>query len=64
MKSLVAEIDGLDKLIRELNKIDSKMKAGQFIDAWRENRRVISLLENNKTLLLQEADKSELTNEE
>jgi len=52
MKSLLEQVDEVDYLIRQLCKIDSKMHAGQFIDAWRENRRIIAALEKTKRDLI------------
>ena len=52
MKSLMNDIAELETLIRELHKIDSKLLAGQIIPAWRDNRRIIALLEKNRNSLL------------
>lgn len=38
----------IDDLIRSLQKIDSKLQAGQFIAAYREVRRLIAFLEKVK----------------
>lgn len=45
-----------NETIRDLYKIDSKMKVGQFIDAWRENRRVIARLEKVRADLMEKKD--------
>jgi len=52
MKSLLEKIDTIDELIRQLRKIDSRMRAGQWIDAWRENNRIIGILEKEKKDIL------------
>lgn len=52
MKSLLEKVNGLDDLIRQLHKMESKMNAGQFIAAWRETRRLIALLERSKQDLI------------
>jgi hypothetical protein len=48
MKSLMEKVEQLDILIRELQKMESRMRAGQWIDAWRENNRIIAYLEREK----------------
>ena len=53
MKSLLNDIEDLDYLLRQLYKMNSKMQAGHWIDAWRDNGRLIALLEKNKTELLE-----------
>ena len=52
MKSLLEKIDTIDELIRQLRKIDSRMRAGQWIDAWRENNRIIGILGKEKKDIL------------
>jgi len=52
MNSPLVQVDELGELIRELHKIDSKLQAGQFITAYRENRRIIALLDDRKKKLL------------
>ena len=61
MISPLIQIDELGDLIRQLHKIDSKLQAGQFIAAYRENRRIIAYLETSKDKLveLQEKKKDE-----
>lgn len=66
MKSIIEQTETLDDLIRQLRKIDSKLHTGQFIDAWRDNRRIIAFLESHRLSLLQEgiygvAEKPELS---
>jgi len=38
----------LDNLTRQLRKMESKMKAGQFIDAWRDCTKIIAMIERAK----------------
>lgn len=49
MNSPLQQIDELSEVIRQLHKIDSKLQAGQFIAAWRDNRKLIADLEKNKS---------------
>jgi hypothetical protein len=56
MSSPLVQIDELGDLIRQLHKLDSKLQAGQFIAAYRENRRLISELESKKVELVKEAE--------
>jgi len=53
MKSLLNDIEQLDYMIRQLYKMSSKMQAGHWIDAWRDNGRLIATLEKNKSQLLE-----------
>ena len=53
MKSLLEQVEGVDNLLRQLMKTESKMKAGQFIGAYREICRLIALLERSKMELLE-----------
>lgn len=48
------QVSVLSDLIRGLQKIDSKMQAGQFIAAWRENRRILAMLEDIKKEILKD----------
>ena len=52
MKSLLDSVNELDALVRSLHKMESKMRSGQFIDAWRELHRIIASLEKEKQKLL------------
>jgi len=55
MKSLLNNVNNLDDLIRQLHKMESKMRSGQWIDAWRELNRVIAHLTANKQKLIEKA---------
>ena len=54
MNNPLVDIDELGDLIRQLHKIDSKLQAGQFIAAYRENRRLIAFLEDKKKAIIQQ----------
>ena len=56
MKSLLEQVNSLDYLIRQLEKMESKMNAGQFIQAWRECQRITAELKKNKQDLIQNSD--------
>lgn len=53
-KNPLRGIEDLGDLIRQLHKIDSKLQQGQFIAAYRDNRRIISFLEKCKDKLIEE----------
>lgn len=53
MKSPLEQLGELETLIRELHKIDSKLYSGQFILAWRDNRKLIAALERRKENIIQ-----------
>ena len=59
MKTLLEKVEPNDYVIRQLHKIDSKLQAGQFIAAWRENRRLAVMFEDHRKELL--ADEKEKT---
>ena len=60
MSNPLIELDQLGNLIRQLHKIDSKLHAGQFIAAWRENRRIIAELEECKNDLISKSKTKEV----
>jgi len=57
MKTLLEQVTELDKLIRQLQKMLSRMQAGQFIDAYRECHSLIGSLMKNRTDLIGEVGK-------
>ena len=57
MNSPLMQIEELNDLIRQLHKIDAKIYAGQIVPAYRENRRVIALLEERKKELIASEEK-------
>jgi len=38
----------LDKVIRQMRKMESKMRSGQWIDAWRDCNTIVASLERSK----------------
>jgi len=53
------QTDELDKLIRQLMKMKSKMWAGQWIDAWRDINAIIALVEKSKRNLIKDNGSAE-----
>lgn len=53
MNSPLREIEALNDLIRQLQKIDSKFHAGHFLALYRENRRIIAQLETQKSQFIE-----------
>ena len=62
-KSFFEDLEFLDKMIRDLHKIDSKLLVGQFIPAYRENRRIISQLESIRSKVIEQESKKEQEHE-
>jgi len=60
MRSPLEQVNELDDLIRQLHKMESKMRVGQWIDAWREVNRIISYLARKK----EDVMKAELSQKE
>jgi len=56
MNTVLNDVDGLNIVIHNLQKVDSKMQAGRFFDARRELTRVISALDKNKKDLMEYID--------
>lgn len=52
--TLVNQVEVVDKIIRQLHKIDSKMLSGQFIPAYRDLRSLLSFFEQHKKNILSE----------
>jgi len=52
MKSLLEQVNGLDSLHRQLQKMESKMRSGQWIDAWKDCTRLLAILERAKSDLI------------
>jgi len=55
MKSLLDSVEEIENLIRQLQKMASKMNVGQFIPAWRDLNRIIAELDKEKKKLLENA---------
>ena len=56
MKSLLDNVNEIDDLIRRLQKMESRMRSGQWIDAWREVNGIIAFLNRVKQDLIHSAD--------
>ena len=48
MKNLLNDVKKLDEIIRQLQKMESKMRSGQWIDAWRELTRIVADLKKSR----------------
>jgi len=59
MKTLLEKVSDIDNLVRQLRKMESRLRAGQVIDAWRELNRIIALLEREKESVLADAEKKD-----
>ena len=53
MSNPLEDLTEIEYLIRQLYKIDSKLEAGKFIQAYRENRRIIARLESHKKKIIE-----------
>jgi hypothetical protein len=54
MSSLLKDANEIDTLIREMEKIESKLLNGQEILAFRDTGRIIAKLKRNKASLIEE----------
>jgi hypothetical protein len=52
MKSLLESITEVDEIIRQLHKMESRLRSGQIIDAWRECCRLMAYLDNCKKQII------------
>lgn len=58
MKVLIEKVERLDSIIRQFEKMISKMNAGQFIFAYRDaNRMLAEFKEDRKNLIAMASDK-------
>jgi len=48
MKSLLESVTEIDEIVRQLHKMESRLRSGQIIDAWRECCRLMAYLEQCK----------------
>ena len=55
MDSVMEKIEVLETLIRDLRKVESKMRVGQIIDAWREQTRIIAYVDKARQNFIKEA---------
>jgi head-tail adaptor len=58
MKSLLEQVNGLDSLHRQLQKMESRMRSGQFIDAWKDCTRLIAIIDRAKSDLIKSEEES------
>ena len=56
-KTLLEKVDGIDRLSRDLHKIESQLRSGQIIGAWRAVCGLIADLERAKRSLIEEESK-------
>lgn len=54
MKTILEKTEDLKYIITQLQKIDSRLYAGQVISAWRENRKLLALFEKERDKLAAE----------
>jgi hypothetical protein len=57
MKSLLEQVGEIDSLIHQLEKMESKLRSGAIIDAWRECNRLVAALNKAKQDLLADSEK-------
>jgi len=55
MSSLLEQVKGLDQVIRQLQKLSSRMKAGQIVDAYRDCNNLIGNLMQDREKLIEGA---------
>jgi len=55
MKSLLESVTEIDEMVRQLHKMESRLRSGQIIDAWRECCRLMAYLEQCKKQIISEA---------
>jgi len=64
MSDLLEKIEVVDELIRDLEKINSKLESGAFVYAWRDNRRVLSKLQLIRKKTISQSQKESPSDEE
>jgi hypothetical protein len=63
MEQEFIDLEKINYLIRQLSKVDSKLHSGQIIDAWRDNRRIISELDKWKSGIMTQTFEEKLEDE-
>lgn len=58
MKSLLQNVNELDYVIRQLQKLSSRIRSGENVDAWRECNSLIAYVTKNKEELISDAEKN------
>jgi hypothetical protein len=56
MTNLLNDVNAIDELIHRLQKMESKLRSGQIIDAWRDCCGVLAMLTKHKQKLIEDAD--------
>jgi len=70
MSNLLNNVQILDEIIRDLEKINAKLENGHTIFAWRDNRRLLSKIEQIRKATILESEETQdpqsefITNEE
>ena len=59
MKSLLEQVSELDELIRQVEKIRSKIWAGQIVQAWRDIGRIEGCLKKNRSDLIADSERKD-----
>lgn len=57
MKNLLHEVNELDYLIRQLQKLASRIRSGENVDGWRECNGLIAYVTKSKENLIKDAEK-------
>ena len=55
--NLLNDINAIDEIIHRLQKMESKMRSGQFIDAWRDCCGVMATLSRHKQQVIANSEK-------
>lgn len=58
--NFINQVEVIDKILRQLHKIDSKMLSGQFIPAYRDLRSLMSFFEQHKRNVIAEQTNQEI----
>jgi len=57
MKNLLDDVNELDTLIRQLQKLASRIRSGEIVDAWRECNGLIAHVTKAKQDLIRNSEK-------
>lgn len=52
MQNLLEQVESINDILRQLQKIDSKMLSGQYIGAYRDLHRLMSFFEHAKGVIV------------
>jgi hypothetical protein len=56
MKNLLNDVNELDYLIRQLQKMASRLRSGEIVDAWRECNGLIAYVNKEKQDLIKQSE--------